>query len=123
MKYKLLSVFFIGILFFLSEKLSFSQTENNYKNKFIDLLKSEDIHKHNKSNNSGLFGFYKHYISSQDAGSCPYSPSCSIYTQKAVKKYGLIFGLIKSFDRLSRCNRNQKEYYYHTKENKLIDNP
>ncbi|MCF6366986.1 MAG: membrane protein insertion efficiency factor YidD [Bacteroidales bacterium] len=123
MKSKLFSVFLIGILFFLPCKTSFSQTENNYKNNFIDLLKSENNHKYNKSNYKGLIGFYKKFISSQDAGSCPYSPSCSLYAYKSVKKHGIFFGLIKAFDRLSRCNRSQEEYYEHTKDNKLIDYP
>ncbi len=121
MQYKFTVIFFIGILFFSFSKASYSQTEINYQNKFIDLLDNENEHINNSY--TGLIGFYKKYISSQDAGSCPYSPSCSIYTHQAIKEYGVFLGLIKGFDRLSRCNRHQNDHYDHTEKNKLIDHP
>jgi putative membrane protein insertion efficiency factor len=53
---------------------------------------------------SGLFIFYKKCISSQDYPSCNFSPSCSEYALKAIKKKGVFIGVIAAFDRLSRCN-------------------
>ena len=123
MQYKFTVIFFFGILFFLFSKISISQTETDYQNKYINFLNPENKHRHNADSYSGLIGFYKKYISSQDAGSCPYSPSCSVYTHQAIKKYGVIFGLIKGFDRLSRCNRHQNDHYKHTGFHKLIDHP
>ncbi len=35
---------------------------------------------------------------------CRFYPSCSSYAIKAFNKYGFIKGLIKTIDRLSRCN-------------------
>lgn len=35
---------------------------------------------------------------------CRYYPSCSEYSRIAVKKYGLAKGMIKTINRLGRCN-------------------
>ena len=35
---------------------------------------------------------------------CRFYPSCSSYSIEAFNKYGFIKGLIKTIDRLSRCN-------------------
>ena len=43
---------------------------------------------------SGLFLFYKSFISSQDAQSCSFTPSCSVYALEAVKKQGVLKGMI-----------------------------
>lgn len=123
MQYKFTVIFYFGILFFLFSKTSYSQSDTICQNKFINLLNPENTHKHNDNSYSGLIGFYKKYISSQDAGSCTYSPSCSVYTHQAIKKHGIIVGLIKGFDRLSRCNRHQNDHYEHTEQHKLIDQP
>ena len=37
-----------------------------------------------------LFLFYKHFISSQDASSCSFHPSCSEYAAQALQRYSLI---------------------------------
>ena len=60
---------------------------------------------------SHLFIFYKEYVSSQDASSCSFTPSCSEYAIMAVKKQGLILGVINFWDRFSRCNGMSPEYY------------
>ena len=51
-----------------------------------------------------LFMFYKKFISSQDASSCSFTPSCSEYALIAIKKEGFIEGYINFWDRFSRCN-------------------
>lgn len=60
---------------------------------------------------SGLFLFYKELISSQDGSQCSFTPSCSVYGMEAVKHDGVIAGIIKSLDRLTRCNGFSPEKY------------
>jgi uncharacterized protein len=61
---------------------------------------------------SGLFLFYKTFISSQDMQRCTFTPSCSEYAIQAVKQQGVIIGILNAFDRLSRCNGLSPEEYY-----------
>jgi putative membrane protein insertion efficiency factor len=60
---------------------------------------------------SGLFLFYKTFISSQDMQRCVFTPSCSEYAIQAVKQQGVIIGILNAFDRLSRCNALSPEEY------------
>lgn len=60
---------------------------------------------------SGLFLFYKNFISSQDLTVCTFTPSCSEYGILAVKRHGLIKGGILTMDRLTRCNGLSPEKY------------
>lgn len=60
---------------------------------------------------SGLFLFYKKFVSSQDGNSCTFSPSCSEYALMAIKRMGLIEGSAATFDRISRCNGLSPEKY------------
>lgn len=60
---------------------------------------------------SGLFLFYKNFISSQDLESCVFTPSCSEYALITIKQQGLIKGVPNIFDRLSRCNPLSAEKY------------
>ena len=60
---------------------------------------------------SGLFLFYKTFISSQDMQRCVFAPSCSEYAIQAVKQQGVIIGILNAFDRLSRCNALSPEEY------------
>jgi uncharacterized protein len=53
---------------------------------------------------SGLFLFYKSFISSQDAVSCVFIPSCSEHALISVKQKGLIKGSLNAVDRLTRCH-------------------
>lgn len=50
------------------------------------------------------FFVYKTFISSQDHMSCVFTPSCSEYAVEAVRRQGMLVGLINTFDRLTRCN-------------------
>ena len=60
---------------------------------------------------ANLFVFYKKFVSSQDAMSCGFHPSCSVYGSDAVKRFGFAKGMSETFDRISRChNFNRKEY-------------
>jgi putative component of membrane protein insertase Oxa1/YidC/SpoIIIJ protein YidD len=73
---------------------------------------------------SGLFLFYKFAISSQDSNKCSFHPSCSEYGLLAVKKYGTIFGMLSTLDRLQRCNGLSPELYEVDQQKMiLIDHP
>lgn len=73
---------------------------------------------------SGLFLFYKFAISSQDSNKCSFHPSCSEYGLLAVKKYGTIFGMLATLDRLQRCNGLSPELYEVDQQKMiLIDHP
>ena len=60
---------------------------------------------------SGLFLFYKTFISSQDGQSCSFTPSCSEFGMEAVKKQGVFIGILNTLDRLSRCHSLSPEKY------------
>jgi putative membrane protein insertion efficiency factor len=71
---------------------------------------------------SGLFLFYKSFVSSQDAQNCSFTPSCSVYALEAVKKQGVFKGMLNGFDRLSRCHSLAPEkYQIDPHKNLLID--
>ena len=52
---------------------------------------------------STLFG-YQRLISSQDAPTCIFSPSCSRFGRAAIKRAGAMRGLLLTADRLQRCH-------------------
>jgi putative component of membrane protein insertase Oxa1/YidC/SpoIIIJ protein YidD len=57
------------------------------------------------------FTFYKKYVSSQDAISCTFEPSCSVFGLEAVQHFGFFIGGMATFDRLSRCHGWNRNYY------------
>jgi putative membrane protein insertion efficiency factor len=73
---------------------------------------------------SGLFLFYKSFISSQDLTVCTFTPSCSEYGILAIKGQGLIKGGLMTMDRLTRCNGlSPQNYDFDKKTMLLIDDP
>lgn len=42
---------------------------------------------------------------------CRFYPTCSEYSYQAIKKHGLVKGLIKSFKRIIKCNPFNKGGY------------
>ncbi len=50
-----------------------------------------------------LVYLYKSVISPILPKTCIHTPSCSTYTIAALKEHGLIFGLVLSAKRISRC--------------------
>lgn len=72
---------------------------------------------------SGLFLFYKSFLSSQDAISCVFHPSCSVYGYQTVKKNGILKGMLDTFDRLSRCHAMSPEEYDLHPETHLFYDP
>lgn len=73
---------------------------------------------------SGLFLFYKTFVSSQDQAVCTFTPSCSEYGILSVKKHGVIKGGVMTMDRLTRCNGlSPTNYEYDVKTKLLKDDP
>lgn len=69
-----------------------------------------------------LLRFYKNYFSSQDGNNCSFYPSCSKYTSESIKQKGWFMGSLAAFDRISRCNgHNQQWYLIHVPSQKLLD--
>ena len=55
----------------------------------------------------GAIGFYRAHGSSlmrRLGADCRFQPSCSRYAELAVRKYGVVRGLMKSGVRVVRCN-------------------
>lgn len=91
-------------------------------------IKDQYEHVHENTNEiqfmfSGLFLFYKSFISSQDSQSCSFTPSCSVYALEAVKKQGVLKGMLNGFDRLSRCNSLSPEKYEIDPKTQLLIDP
>lgn len=72
---------------------------------------------------SGLFLFYKSFFSSQDNQRCSFHPSCSEYGLEAVKKFGVLRGMVSTFDRLTRCNGFSPEQYEIDLEHRRLKDP
>jgi putative membrane protein insertion efficiency factor len=72
---------------------------------------------------SGLFLAYKSFISSQDYQRCSFHPSCSEYGLEAVKKLGVIRGLMCTCDRLTRCNGFSPDQYEIDMERRVLKDP
>lgn len=73
---------------------------------------------------SGLFLFYKTFISSQDQTVCTFTPSCSEFGILAIKKHGMVKGGVMTMDRLTRCNGlSPTNYEYDPKAKLLKDDP
>lgn len=69
-----------------------------------------------------LFRFYKNLISSQDGNTCGFYPSCSQFAAEAISKKGIVIGTLAAFDRLSRCNGHNHEFYlFHPTTQKQLD--
>ena len=52
----------------------------------------------------GLLGLYRKMLSPLLGQRCRYYPSCSTYAEQAVRRYGIIRGLVLAGWRLLRCN-------------------
>tara|TARA_B100000900_G_C20312584_1_gene606811 strand:- start:62 stop:451 length:390 start_codon:yes stop_codon:yes gene_type:complete len=76
-----------------------------------------------KSIYTSLFFFYKTLISSQDGSRCSFHPSCSEYGLLCVEKYGIFEGILKTSDRLSRCNGLSPENYDLIEGKNLLHDP
>ena len=60
----------------------------------------------------GLLKFYQSVLTQGIKTSCPFCITCSSYSVKALKQYGLILGYFMTIDRLLRCNRGAGGQYF-----------
>ena len=51
----------------------------------------------------GLIHLYR-FAFSWLPSSCRYQPTCSVYTEQAIERYGLIRGSVMGAKRISRCH-------------------
>ena len=72
---------------------------------------------------SGMFLFYKRFISSQDAQHCGFTPSCSEFALRSIQKKGVFIGTLMGFDRLARCNGLSPENYTRDLHSHLLIDP
>ncbi|MGB0431141.1 MAG: membrane protein insertion efficiency factor YidD [Bacteroidia bacterium] len=72
---------------------------------------------------SGLFIFYKDFLSSQDNAQCNFHPSCSVFAIHSIQQKGAFIGALSAFDRLSRCNGYNQKDYKRRNDNFLLDDP
>jgi hypothetical protein len=70
---------------------------------------------------TGGFVFYKTFISSQDAATCSFYPTCSVYAINSIRTNGFL-GIFDAIDRLTRCNGFSPEnYLIHEATHRLYD--
>jgi putative membrane protein insertion efficiency factor len=51
-----------------------------------------------------LIAIYKYLISPFTPASCRHQPTCSTYSQQAIKKYGIVEGSFLSIKRIGKCH-------------------
>jgi putative membrane protein insertion efficiency factor len=70
----------------------------------------------------GAIRFYQLFISPQDMPACNFVPSCSQFGAEAIRRLGILRGILLTSDRLQRCN-SMSTSRYHTdyKSGKLVD--
>ena len=119
-------------LFLLTVQISFAQ-QLSKKDKLQQLFKPLPAQKYKKyllksrneleGTGALLFLGYKSFISSQDMGSCVFSPSCSVYAIESFQTDNPLKAYLKTFDRLTRCHplTAKKEYPYFKKTGLLYD--
>ncbi|MYF99605.1 membrane protein insertion efficiency factor YidD [Candidatus Poribacteria bacterium] len=61
---------------------------------------------------TGLIRLYQKLISSQDAPTCQFIPSCSRFGMACIHEFGLFRGALLTADRLLRCNGSQSSHYH-----------
>lgn len=125
-----MKIFIIIVFLFINYFLVFSQSyfELERLQKLNNIEEPRTFEFARNSNNeiefifSGLFLFYKRFISSQDVSRCNFTPSCSEYALQAIKSQGAVVGITNFFDRFTRCNGlNKKDYPKDPLKKVLID--
>lgn len=132
MKYTVIVFLLLGLLSGLRNEAVAQQklNTNRYRN-IIEDGKNKRVYTEAQNNKSeveaafsGLFLFYKTFISSQDQSVCTFSPSCSEYGIMAVKQFGVVKGGVMTMDRLTRCNGLSPTNYEIDKKTRLLkDSP
>jgi putative component of membrane protein insertase Oxa1/YidC/SpoIIIJ protein YidD len=67
-----------------------------------------------------LFGTYHLLLSSQDAGGCVFSPSCSRFSQAVIGRCGLFQGALLTLDRLLRDHPLAVPFYPRVEGGRLL---
>lgn len=71
-----------------------------------------------------IIKIYQKFISPQDIIECNFTVSCSKFGMQAIKKYGSLYGIVLTSDRIMRCSKNTKGYYLKDSETGLaVDYP
>ncbi len=47
---------------------------------------------------------YKYFLSPFLPQSCRFTPTCSVYSMDAIRRYGVVKGLFLSFQRILKCH-------------------
>jgi uncharacterized protein len=68
------------------------------------------VHEHSRAETNPLIRFYQNYVSPLSGSTCHYTPTCSRYTGEAIRKFGLLKGIVMGTDRLIRCHPGQRDY-------------
>lgn len=68
-----------------------------------------------------LIEAFQIFVSSQDGPNCNFSPTCSSYGYDAVRKNGILLGVIMTADRLLRCNPWARGHYHTTDSGRFHD--
>jgi putative component of membrane protein insertase Oxa1/YidC/SpoIIIJ protein YidD len=76
----------------------------------------------------GLMFFYQNNISILTGAQCPFEYHCSLFSKMCIRKYGLIYGIPLTADRLTRCTRLGSfdlipGIDYNLNEYKIFDHP
>ena len=72
----------------------------------------------------GAIRFYQLFISTQDAPSCNFVPSCSRFGVETIRRLGAIRGILLTSDRLQRCNSvSTSRYRIDYRSGRLMDSP
>lgn len=58
-----------------------------------------------------MIRIYQLFISTQDIPVCNFTPSCSQFGIEAIKKFGIVRGILLTSDRLQRCNGMSTSHY------------
>ncbi len=108
-----MKIFISIVLFlFLNKGLIFTEDDKVIKHFIENTEQSKNIKSEFLSDSPNvlvwtgllLIKIYQTFISSQDKPVCVFEPSCSRYTEQAIKKYGFFKGVIMGADRLERCH-------------------
>ena len=59
----------------------------------------------------GLIKLYKFFISPLLPNTCRFTPTCSIYAEKAIKEFGIVKGTILAVKRILKCRPGGKTGY------------
>ena len=128
-------VILIGVLYF------FGVSSDEIKNDLIFITKTNPIYLEESTEEdissftlkqtseiklafTGLIRLYQLYVSPQGPPVCNFTISCSRFLTEAVRKHGVVHGLLMGSDRLLRCVRGSRRHYLiDTKTGKAIDYP